>query len=305
MSSIISKLINLAGNITGTLPVANGGTGVTSSTGTVNVVLSNTPTLVTPVLGTPSSGNLSNCTNYPTATPTTLGIVSSYWPTIASGVLTTTNANYAILTTDGYETFLFSTGSSNRTLTLPTASANAGRSFKIIKIDSGVGQVQIVGTVNGSSSSTILNAINYIYGSCIITCDGTNYFYSEPITEQGTYTPTGTNGANTSVWTMNANTQFNRVGNNVTVSGVATITLTPSSNVAWNITLPITPVNFGNAQEAGGTSVNFGSGSGSAGLALQAVAVNGNTLIQFATNAGNGLASAVVNSFHFSYKMNN
>jgi len=47
-----------------TLPVsvANGGTGVTTSTGTTNVVLSNSPTLVTPVLGTPSSGTLSSCT---------------------------------------------------------------------------------------------------------------------------------------------------------------------------------------------------------------------------------------------------
>jgi len=44
------------------LPVASGGTGVTTSTGTVAVVLSTSPTLVTPVLGTPSSGNLNSCT---------------------------------------------------------------------------------------------------------------------------------------------------------------------------------------------------------------------------------------------------
>jgi hypothetical protein len=53
------------GSITGlssALPVASGGTGVTTSTGSVNVVLSNSPTLVTPVLGTPSSGTLSSCT---------------------------------------------------------------------------------------------------------------------------------------------------------------------------------------------------------------------------------------------------
>ena len=37
------------------LPVLNGGTGVTTSTGTTNVVLSNSPTLVTPNLGSPSS----------------------------------------------------------------------------------------------------------------------------------------------------------------------------------------------------------------------------------------------------------
>jgi hypothetical protein len=40
--------VNLASQITGTLPVANGGTGVTTSTGTGSNVLSNTPTLVTP-----------------------------------------------------------------------------------------------------------------------------------------------------------------------------------------------------------------------------------------------------------------
>jgi hypothetical protein len=48
--------------LTNALPVASGGTGVTTSTGTGNVVLSTSPTLVTPLLGTPTSGNLSNCT---------------------------------------------------------------------------------------------------------------------------------------------------------------------------------------------------------------------------------------------------
>jgi hypothetical protein len=41
--------------VTGTLPVANGGTGVTTSTGSGANVLSNSPTLVTPALGTPSA----------------------------------------------------------------------------------------------------------------------------------------------------------------------------------------------------------------------------------------------------------
>ena len=40
----------LTTGVTGTLPVANGGTGVTTSTGTVNVVLSNNPTIVTPTI---------------------------------------------------------------------------------------------------------------------------------------------------------------------------------------------------------------------------------------------------------------
>jgi hypothetical protein len=52
----------LTTGVTGTLPVGNGGTGVTTSTGSGNVVLSTSPTLVTPALGTPSSGTLSSCT---------------------------------------------------------------------------------------------------------------------------------------------------------------------------------------------------------------------------------------------------
>ena len=47
--------VNLTSGATGTLPVLNGGTGVATSTGTGNVVLSTSPTLVTPALGTPTA----------------------------------------------------------------------------------------------------------------------------------------------------------------------------------------------------------------------------------------------------------
>ena len=61
--------ITSAGTITlaGTLAVANGGTGVTTSTGSGSVVLATSPTLVTPALGTPASGTLTNCTGLPTS----------------------------------------------------------------------------------------------------------------------------------------------------------------------------------------------------------------------------------------------
>jgi hypothetical protein len=57
--------VGLTTEVTGTLPVANGGTGVTTSTGSGAGVLSTSPTLVTPVLGTPTSGTLTNCTGLP------------------------------------------------------------------------------------------------------------------------------------------------------------------------------------------------------------------------------------------------
>jgi hypothetical protein len=62
--------VSLTAQVSGTLPVANGGTGVTTSTGTGSVVLSTSPTFTTPILGTPQSGNLSSCTNIPVAQAT-------------------------------------------------------------------------------------------------------------------------------------------------------------------------------------------------------------------------------------------
>jgi hypothetical protein len=53
------------------LPVTSGGTGVTTSTGTGNNVLSTSPTLVTPALGTPSSATLTNATGLPLSTGVT------------------------------------------------------------------------------------------------------------------------------------------------------------------------------------------------------------------------------------------
>lgn len=50
---------------TGVLPVVNGGTGTSTSTGSGSVVLSNSPTLVTPALGTPSALVATNATGLP------------------------------------------------------------------------------------------------------------------------------------------------------------------------------------------------------------------------------------------------
>lgn len=76
---------SLTADVTGVLPVANGGTNASSasitafnnitgytaagSTGTTstNLVFSTSPTLITPILGTPTSGTLTNCTGLPVA----------------------------------------------------------------------------------------------------------------------------------------------------------------------------------------------------------------------------------------------
>ena len=61
--TLTNKILGSGTSFLNPLTVSNGGTGVTTSTGSGANVLSNSPSLVTPALGTPSSGNLSNCTN--------------------------------------------------------------------------------------------------------------------------------------------------------------------------------------------------------------------------------------------------
>jgi hypothetical protein len=72
MLKTTTSVIN-ASQITGVLPVVNGGTGVTTSTGTGNTVLSATPTLTTPVIGAATGTSLvttNQVTSQKTATTT-------------------------------------------------------------------------------------------------------------------------------------------------------------------------------------------------------------------------------------------
>ena len=94
---------NLTTNVTGTLPVANGGTGVTASTGTVAVVLSTSPTLVTPVLGVATATSVNKVALTAPATSATL--------TIADGKTLTASNTLTLAGTDA------------TTMTFPTSSA--------------------------------------------------------------------------------------------------------------------------------------------------------------------------------------
>ena len=68
----VNATINLGTNtFIGLLPVASGGTGVATKTGIGSVVLSNSPALVTPALGTPTQGSLISCLDLPIVGGTT------------------------------------------------------------------------------------------------------------------------------------------------------------------------------------------------------------------------------------------
>ena len=68
---------------------------MTDETGTGLLVFNTTPTLVTPILGTPTSGTLSNCTGLPIATG-----VSGLAANVATFLTTPSSANLAAVLTD-------------------------------------------------------------------------------------------------------------------------------------------------------------------------------------------------------------
>lgn len=74
---------------------------MTDETGTGLLVFNNTPTLITPILGTPTSGNLTNCTNLPVATGIS-GLASG----VATFLATPSSANLDATVTDNTGTGL-------------------------------------------------------------------------------------------------------------------------------------------------------------------------------------------------------
>jgi hypothetical protein len=115
--------------LAGTLNVANGGTGVTTSTGSGNNVLSTSPTLVTPILGTPTSVTLTNATGLPLSTGVTGTLATTNGGTgltsfTANGVVyassTSALATGSALTFDG--TNFSTTGSATGTAFIPSGS---------------------------------------------------------------------------------------------------------------------------------------------------------------------------------------
>ena len=150
--------------ITGTLGVASGGTGVTTSTGSGSIVLSTSPTLVTPILGTPQSGNLSNCT-FPTLNQNTTGTAAGLSATLAvasggTGVTTSTGSGSIVLSiSPTLVTPILGTPQSGNlsNCTFPTLNQNTTGS-----------SASVTGTVavgNGGTGSTTLPTNNVLLGN--------------------------------------------------------------------------------------------------------------------------------------------
>jgi hypothetical protein len=181
--------IGLATHVSGTLPVANGGTGVTSSTGTGSNVLSDSPTLVTPALGTPSALVGTNITG--TATAFT-----------ASNV--TTNAN---LTGDV-------TSVGNATSIAAGVIVNADINASAGIVDTKLATISTASKVSNSATT----ATNANTASAIVARDASGNFSAGTITASLTGNASGSAATFTST---SQNSQFNSVGVGTAGSGTA------------------------------------------------------------------------------------
>ncbi len=214
----------LATGVTGTLPIANGGTGITSfgtgvatflgtpsssnlaaavtdETGTGALVFANSPTLVTPTLGTPASATLTNATGLPLSTGVT-------------GTLPIANGGTNATTAAGARTNL-----------LPSFTGNGG---KVVAVNSGATDIEYI-TVSGTGTVTSVGGTGTVNG---ITLSGT-------VTSSGNLTLGGAlSGVNLTTQVTgtlpvaNGGTGITSFG-----TGVATFLGTPSSaNLAAAVT---------------------------------------------------------------------
>jgi hypothetical protein len=141
------------GTITGItdLAVADGGTGVSTSTGTTNVVLSNTPTLTTPV-------------------------ITGFTETVV--VIGTVGASHTFVITTGTVQTATLTGSTPCTFTMPTATAGKSFILKLTQSAANMTTATFTGVKFAGGTAPTITATASAVDIISFIADGTNWYGS-------------------------------------------------------------------------------------------------------------------------------
>jgi hypothetical protein len=277
---------NFAGTTTLGGALTYGGVTLSNAvTGTGNMVLSTSPTLVTPVLGTPTSVTLTNATGLPVATG-----ISGLGSGVATFLATPSSANLAAAVTDetGTGALVFANSPTFVTPALGTPASG------VVTNLTGTASININGTVGATTAST--GAFTTLTTSSTVThnggtANGVAYLNGSKVLTTGsalTYTGTGLGIGADAVFGGGTSTFGAMVSN---ASGTAGFRLQNTASFAGEIrvdsggftieTRPNQPLIFGvNSTEAmrltstslytaSGINVGFGTSSPSAKLSVR------------------------------------
>ena len=244
---------------------------ISDETGTGNLVFSNSPTLVSPILGTPTSGTLTNATGLPITTG-----VSGLGANVATFLATPSSANLINVVTDesGTGTLIFNT-SPNINTSVTTSSV----SFDLINTTATT--VNFAGaattlSIGNASGNTSLNGNVTVGGN--LTVQGTN-----TIINANTIT---VSDKNIELGTIGSPTNTTADGGGITLKGTTDKTFTWSNTTAaWTSSEDLNLVT-GKVYEINGTSVLSGTTLGSG--------VTGSSLTSFGTSPA--LTTPVISS---------
>ena len=301
------KLPTLSGNGSKIIAVNSGATALEAitTTGTGSGVRATSPTLVTPLLGTPTSGVLTNCTGLPVTTG-----VSGLGSNVAAFLATPSSANLIAALTDetGSGAAVFAT---NPTLVTPilgaaTASSinrvaltNPGTAATLTIADGKTLTVSKTFTLTGGDGATVSVAANKTLtasNSVTITAtDGATIAAAGGIVS-GTYTPTLTAGTNVTSVLVSFDANYMRVGNTVTVGALIRFRTTGAGAAQLRMSLPVASA-FALDGQCGGD----GTYNSSIPCMIYADATNDEALITVVAT-GDPLTNAYC-SVHFTYRI--